>query len=502
MAYTPEFRPGFSLLEQLLANQQRMEESGINREQQRGMSMKNQLMQAQLPYASSMAQSQNQFELMKALQKKHQADLAQQYAANEPQRFGLESALTGTKIGTERARTGKYGAEANLAGIKGGKEMEAIRRALENEAYTKALRTNPIYQAKELTGRISPEVVAAISGAAALNNQSPFQMAQPVGFPGIPYALPGQQMNMGQELGAPPTSPGPGLSQLPGGMKGDLNAQGMAELSAGPQGVNRKNPVEMNLGLSQYAGTAPRLAEEQVPQALQKQKTQYAQMYPNLAATIQNKMDRIALAHPSFSQKLVSLENIKETISGVNPSVFRSYAGRDGQIKLKSDQAKNAIAPGSAGPQYNELMTFAKTQAVVLASQIRQFYGDSITPQKEQQIQDTFSELGIMTNPDLALKKMTEIIRTVQDEGKNYARPIRELMDAASKPGFGPEWNSMLEERHKEIKEQGKKFVEKENLSKQEKEEAKVLMVSHGLDEKNALDAIKEQRKRNAARGK
>jgi hypothetical protein len=439
-ALIPQYNPDNSFMGQLLGFRHKQGLADLAGNQAKYYDALQKLEGAKVPHAADMARNKAEFEKQKALEKAQKAEYARLVSQYTPQDYQSQFSLRGAQAGAAHARAGQSNAAADLS-------RSRISGQEGTNAWESALRSNPIFQAKTAGGRISPEVMAAISSQAAGGN-SPLQM-NPVDMQGQPFQqMPPQQM-ASQEMPQFPHAPMAG--GIPFAAQRESSGAGM------PQMMNRAGqPQEMNAGMPQ------------LPKANQTQKTMYQQAYPQLDAAIQNKLDKAILANPQAATKLQFLANIKETISGIDPSVIKMYSGAAGRTKLATDEAR--AAAGSYIPEYAAFKEFEDTQAVILASQIRQFYGDSIQPKKEQQIMETFAKENIRKNPEVAMRKMAELIRIVDSEGKTYAKPVAGLIDEAKNVGFGKKWDAVLT-KHKDEKEKIQNTEQQKPLTAAEKKE-------------------------------
>lgn len=81
--------------------------------------------------------------------------------------------------------------------------------------------------------------------------------------------------------------------------------------------------------------------------------------------------------------------NGDKTLDQINPKHLTYYSGVAGAAKLAKDQFNSALGkPSEDFMNYQKALTLSN----LLAKQVRQFYGDSITPQIQE-------KLGVLTNP-------------------------------------------------------------------------------------------------------
>lgn len=118
--------------------------------------------------------------------------------------------------------------------------------------------------------------------------------------------------------------------------------------------------------------------------------------------------------------------NVDKTLENINPKDLVQYGGIKGQAKLKADQLKAGL--GNASKDYLKYQD-ALTGAKLLAKQVRQFYGDSITPQVQEQLAEMVNPATWSNNPDVALRKFNRFKKILHSETGTYRSALKETKE-------------------------------------------------------------------------
>lgn len=118
--------------------------------------------------------------------------------------------------------------------------------------------------------------------------------------------------------------------------------------------------------------------------------------------------------------------NIDKTIEGINPKDLTQYSGAAGQLKLKGDQLASSLGkPTDSFKAYNKALTLSN----LLAKQVRQFYGDSITPQIQEKLAMLTNPTSWTNSPDIAMDNFNTFKDILQKETQTYRRPLRDVKE-------------------------------------------------------------------------
>lgn len=109
--------------------------------------------------------------------------------------------------------------------------------------------------------------------------------------------------------------------------------------------------------------------------------------------------------------------NIEKTFNNLNPDDLTSYAG----LKGVTDRAKDAAlaASGNAPTRYVKYQQ-ALTASNLLAKQVRQFYGTSITPEMDNQLNSLTNPGTWINNPQIAKAKFNKFKSILGQEMQTY----------------------------------------------------------------------------------
>jgi len=118
--------------------------------------------------------------------------------------------------------------------------------------------------------------------------------------------------------------------------------------------------------------------------------------------------------------------NVDKTLDNINPKDLVQYGGVKGQAKLQVDKLK--AATGNATKEYIKYQD-ALTGAKLLSKQIRQFYGDSITPQVQEQLAEMVNPATWANNPEVALKKFNRFKNILQSETETYRNALKDTKE-------------------------------------------------------------------------
>jgi len=119
---------------------------------------------------------------------------------------------------------------------------------------------------------------------------------------------------------------------------------------------------------------------------------------------------------PTFvRQKLAYASNIEKTLGQMPDAAITSYS--QNPAKLMGDYQKSLS--GTVTPEYANYLKYV-TNAKMLATQIRQFYGDSITPSGMKKLEDLSNPISWRTSPKAALAKFNALRNTLGREIQTY----------------------------------------------------------------------------------
>ena len=138
----------------------------------------------------------------------------------------------------------------------------------------------------------------------------------------------------------------------------------------------------------------------------------------NQEAAGQYELERLKKNIPSpVLQKNLYATNIDKTLDNLNVDDLTQYSGLKGVANRASDAA--SASAGNAPARYVKYQE-ALTAADTLAKQVRQFYGDSITPSVQVGLRELTNPSSWMNNPKVAKAKYEKFKSILQQETQTY----------------------------------------------------------------------------------
>lgn len=130
----------------------------------------------------------------------------------------------------------------------------------------------------------------------------------------------------------------------------------------------------------------------------------------------------------SVREKTLYANNIHKTINSIDMNAITPYAGPEGQLMLKRDQAL-ALA-GKAPDSYTKYNNFVNVQVPLLTSQVRSFYKDSLSPKLREELQNISNPIRWMSNPNLAMQQFKQFLSILNKETGTYAQALNAPIQA------------------------------------------------------------------------
>lgn len=141
---------------------------------------------------------------------------------------------------------------------------------------------------------------------------------------------------------------------------------------------------------------------------------------------------------PKTRERVMFATNIEKTLRDIgDPTFFNEFTGLGGQARLLQEKAKAAVGQ-PVSPEFVKWNDFVKVQARMLAGQIRQFYGESIQPEINRELQQMSNPTYWYANPELAYSQLNRLINLVRQEAQTYNKslnaPVRSSEEALNEP--------------------------------------------------------------------
>jgi hypothetical protein len=116
-------------------------------------------------------------------------------------------------------------------------------------------------------------------------------------------------------------------------------------------------------------------------------------------------------------ERALFASNVDKTLEEIDPKDLTQYGGAKGQIAYNGDRLASAL--GKAPERFVKYQK-ALSLSNLLAKQVRQFYGDSITPQVQEKLAEMTNPANWSNNPEVALEKFKTFKDILEKETGTY----------------------------------------------------------------------------------
>ena len=149
-----------------------------------------------------------------------------------------------------------------------------------------------------------------------------------------------------------------------------------------------------------------------------------AEQIPEFAGELPGQYELLrqkTVTDPVVRQKVLYANNVENTLARMDPNVIAMYSGAKGRAKLLEESALAQI--GVMTPDYLRYQQFI-ANSQLLSSQLRQFYGDSVTPAGMKRIEELANPMSIFLAGGAALERFNSSIDTVSAELKTWQEAL------------------------------------------------------------------------------
>jgi hypothetical protein len=114
--------------------------------------------------------------------------------------------------------------------------------------------------------------------------------------------------------------------------------------------------------------------------------------------------------------------NIDVTLGNIDPKALTQFSGVKGAAQLLKERLLDQ--QGNTTPQYKAYQD-SLTNARLLAKQVRQFYGDSITPGVQKGLSDLTNPSTWLNSPEIAMRNFNSFAKTLKSERGTYSKATK-----------------------------------------------------------------------------
>jgi hypothetical protein len=342
----------------------------------------NQSQQVQNQYQPSMLQSQLASEAEQRKQMAQQIAASQQMTPLQAQLMGAQTqaAIAKSKMGGLESLTGPAAQAQSYLLLRnrypvGSPERTTIENAWQNQQAMQSARAD--FMGANTWLKNMPEVVKEqyFSGYQSTNAQRASQ-------------------------GLSPLSP----KEYAGAIKLNTPVGAGTTLQQSPQTISQQQP-----------GIAQQVSTQEVPQqsAIQQPNiapVDYAQQAQQTQLSLQKRT-----SDPLNRNKIIfgnQAENTLRNMLDDAPSMYK-YSGLDGQLKLKKDAALAAV--GGKVPDFEAYNRYLQN-AKIFKDQYTQYYGGSISPEAQQNVNSLANPTAFYSNPKIAQQNLKTLANTLNQE--------------------------------------------------------------------------------------
>lgn len=127
---------------------------------------------------------------------------------------------------------------------------------------------------------------------------------------------------------------------------------------------------------------------------------------------------------PKTRERVLFAKNIDKTIKSIDIDKLVKYAGAFGTIDKLSEQAKSFVGRESEEyRQYNENLVAVK----LLAKQMRQFYGDSISPSVNEDLKTIANPSTWYNSPNVAKRTFERLVSILNQEEDTFREALTSI---------------------------------------------------------------------------
>lgn len=125
---------------------------------------------------------------------------------------------------------------------------------------------------------------------------------------------------------------------------------------------------------------------------------------------------------PVARKQNLAATNMDITLNSIDPNSLTQYSGLKGTAQMLKDKRDSAL--GKTVPRYKAYQENL-TKAKALKKQVRQFYGDSITPTVQQGLDELVNPASWLKSPEIAMNNFNQFASLLRRETHQTKRAMK-----------------------------------------------------------------------------
>lgn len=111
---------------------------------------------------------------------------------------------------------------------------------------------------------------------------------------------------------------------------------------------------------------------------------------------------------------------IRQTLNSIPVNVLQKYSGPNGNAQLIKDRISNLL--GYAPPSYNTYQTFMNSTMPLLKGQMTKFYGGSVQPEAQKELDNLANPTNWQSNPQIVKQSLQNLQNIFNKEAKTFSQ--------------------------------------------------------------------------------
>lgn len=133
-------------------------------------------------------------------------------------------------------------------------------------------------------------------------------------------------------------------------------------------------------------------------------------------------MQQKTISNPKVAERTLFAKNIDKTLENIDIDALTQYGGAQGTFKKTKEEAKAIF--GQESEEYRKHVE-SIAAAKLLAKQMRQFYGDSISPSVKEDLEMLTNPASWKNNPEIAKRAFNRIKTILEQEQETFREGLK-----------------------------------------------------------------------------